>query len=141
MTTQLMSIANTIRSECFNTPGQGIQTLSCLASSLALGVAVGIGSTSVVGVTFCMLIVLAIVSGVTGSESPVFGPACAAIFGLSGYLGLAATFVVPPAVADSVVLLAGISGGVAAVVWWAMQMAVWVVRPLAGGNTEGRLKG
>jgi len=60
---------------------------------------------------------------------------------LSGYLGLAATFVVPPAVADSVVLLAGISGGVAAVVWWAMQMAVWVVRPLAGGNTEGRLKG
>ncbi len=140
MNNRFLIIANTIRRECFNTTGQRIQTVSCLASSLALGATVGIGSASVVGVTFCMLVVLSIVSGITGSDSPVFGPACAAIFGLSGYVGLASTFVLPQAVADSALFIGGVSGGVAAVVWWATQMAAWVVRPLAGGSTQGRLK-
>lgn len=137
MQNQFVRIVNTIRRECFNTTVQSVQTVSCLVSSLALGLAVGIGSASAVGVTFCMLVVLAMVSGVTGSESPVFGPACAAVFGLSGYIGLGLTAVVPQASADTVQFLAGISGGVSAVVWWAVQMRVWVVGAQAGTPKRG----
>ncbi|MCK8653025.1 DUF1643 domain-containing protein [Ralstonia insidiosa] len=140
MPNQLMRIANTIRKECFNTTRQRVQAVSCLASSLALGMAVGIGSASIVGVTFCMLVVLAMVSGVTGSESPVFGPTCAAVFGLSGYTGLGVAAVVPQAIADALLFLAGIGGGVAAIVWWAVQMGGLVVASRASGNTEGKLE-
>lgn len=133
---KLSNIAKAIREQCFSTPAQGLRTLCCLVSVFILGIALGTIEGSVVVVTFCMLLVMAIVQGMSSEESPLLGPIAAVSFGLGGAIGLIVAALATQQPADRFGWVAAAGGGAVGAIWWALLMSRWIWR-LATNNNEG----
>lgn len=135
---KLMNIAKALREQCFSTPAQSLRTLCCLVSMFVLGIALGVVENSIVVVTFCMLLVMAIVQGMSNSESPLLGPIAAVAFGSGGAIGLLIVNIAAERPASEIAWMAAAGGGATAAVWWIMLMARWVLPTTAVRNGDKR---
>lgn len=139
VTSKLSNIAKATREQCFSTPAQSLRTLCCLVSVFILGIALGTIEGSVVVVTFCMLLVMAIVQGMSSEESPLLGPIAAVSFGVGGAIGLVIVACAAQQPADRIGWIAAAGGGAVGAIWWAMLMSRWLWR--MGTNNIGGNRG
>lgn len=136
VTSKLSNIAKATREQCFSTPAQSLRTLCCLVSVFILGIALGTIEGSVVVVTFCMLLVMAIVQGMSSEESPLLGPIAAVAFGGGGAIGLVVVACAAQQPVDRFGWFVAAGGGVVGAIWWVMLTSKWIWR-LVSNNDGG----
>ncbi|CAB3754608.1 hypothetical protein [Paraburkholderia humisilvae] len=123
---KLSNITKAFREQCFGTPAQGMRTLCCLVSMFILGIALGTIEGSPVVVTFCMLLVMAIVQGMSSEDSPLLGPVAAVAFGIGGAIGLTIVACATQLPANRIGWVAAAGGGAVGAIWWLMLMSRWI---------------